>query len=164
MHLALVGKPLIDLDGLLVVSKEIWGHSLLARLDERHIPAGDLEKFLVAVAGFQSGKPETTVPKHLLVLVHLSWLAIADSDDLNAALNWLPTAERIVVPTERRGFVAAWIQTRLDQALTAVEDFTRYPKGDRKFFETMRAQLDSHGLIGLGQGAAPIEGQRLLSR
>lgn len=161
MHIALVGKPAINLDGLLVVAKEVWGHSLAAKLDERHLPAGDVEKFLVCLAGFQSGQPESSVPKHLLALVHLSWLVIGDSDILNSALNWLPTAERIIVPTEKRGFAAAWVQTRLDEAITAIEFIAHYTKDDQVLFAGMQTQLDQHGLLHLGQ---PVVATRQLGR
>jgi hypothetical protein len=163
MHLSLVGQPSIALDILLTVAKEALGLSLLSKLDGRHIPASDLEKVLVALAGFQSGEPESSVPKHLLIFVQLSWVAIADIDDLTQALNWLPAAKRIVVPTDKRGYVGAWIETQLAESIDAVEDMSRYGRNDRPFFESMRSQLEVHGLLGLGK-ATPVSDRKLLTR
>jgi len=155
MQLALVGTPRIDLDALLIVTKETCGQALLAKLDERRLPASEMEKFLVALAGFQSGRSEAIVPGHLLQFVHLSWLALADGDELMLSLNWLPAAERLIVPTGRRNLVTAWIQTGLDDALEAVADMAKYNQPERDFFLAMHAQLDRHDLLSLWQNPLP---------
>ena len=157
MHVTLIGVPSFNLDAFLMVSNELWGFSLAEALDQRHgTSLHPIEKFLVCLAGFQQGRGQLTVPDHLLAYIELVWLVVADSEQLDACLNYLPSSRRLVVPTFRRHTSAALVTLEMAELKQACNSSLVADEDYRQLLTLMEVQLERNGLADLLKPAVKV--------
>jgi hypothetical protein len=155
LRLALVGDTRFNLDALLRVADEVWGYSLAefagpigpSGSATQRQPSDELSRFLVSLSSFQAGGAQREIYSSLFSLVSLSWIAVADQEPLNLALNYVPWTRRIVVPSPRRDIVIAFLQNTLDDCARAIRDDTRDCEHFDELRQSMEIQLEKHGIM-----------------